>query len=177
MGNFHDVCFTDSLSVAECDEIALKKAGLLSDGFGYGYACPKGGRVNEEYESFVTNTQGMGNHGSIILRGLTPRARALIREGKVLFLTRKGIPWVVARVAPSLQYGMEIAVCELAADLLETVKRAGPFVGNSHYAFERWAGSWTGNLKMSFPRKWAAAEIAKTAVWRSGMIVRENSRG
>ena len=30
----------------------------------------------------VINRQGMGNHGSIVLVGLTPRTRALVRQGK-----------------------------------------------------------------------------------------------
>jgi hypothetical protein len=167
MGQFYDVEFT-GLSITECDKIAVNDAGVISSNFGYGYACPKGGTINDEYDSVVVNKQGMGNHGRIVLRGRTPRARSLIREGKVLNLTRQGIPWVVARVAPSCQYGMETDVAQLAADLLETVKVCGPFRGDSHYAFEQWAGSWTGNLEMSFPRKAAAAEIAKAAVWRSG---------
>jgi hypothetical protein len=167
MGNFHEVEFS-GLSIANCDEIALKNAGVLSDAFGYGYALPRGGPVNSEYDSVVINTQGMGNHGSIILRGRTPRTRQLIREGKVLHLTRHGIPWVVARVAPSCQYGMELDVVELADDLMEAVRLRGQFRGRSHRAFSEWAGSWTENLEMSFPRKDAAAEIAKIAVWRSG---------
>lgn len=168
MGQFHDVSYEGALSIEECDRIAINEAGVISANFGYGYACPKGGKINAEYDSVVVNKQGMGNHGCIILRGLNPRSRALIREGKVLTLTRREVPWIVARVAPSCQYGMEIPVCMLAADLLDVVRHIGPFHGDSHRSFERWAGSWTGNIDMSFPRKFAAAHIAETAVFRSG---------
>jgi hypothetical protein len=158
MGTFHEVNF-EGLSISECDIIALDRAGVIYC-TGYSYALPRGGDVNEEYSSIVVNKQGMGNHGRIVLRGKTPRARALIREGKILSLTRQGIPWRVARVACQKQYGMEPQVARFAADLVATTRFLGPFKGRSHAEFKQWAGSWVGEVDLSFPRKSSAADIA-----------------
>lgn len=157
--NFYDVT-AEGLSIEQCDHLALHNAGIVSGGFGYGYACPKKGPVNSDYESIVINKQGMGNHGSILLRGRTPRARGLIREGKILSITKQGIPWSVARHAVHMLYGMEIEVAQLATDLVETVRQIGEFSGDSHWQFSKWAGQWTEEIGMSFPRKYAASVIA-----------------
>lgn len=157
MGNFHDV-YANHLTVAECDKIAIYRGGIYY-ATGYGYGCPKGGPVNEEYRSIVVNTQGMGNHGKIVLKGLTPRARALLREGKIMQHTRQGVPWRTARVSIHYRYGMEVPVCMLADAMVETFRVRGeaPRV-DSHYALDDWLG-WQAD-PLTFPRKNAAIAIA-----------------
>lgn len=156
MSDFYDVT-ASGMSVAECDEIALNNAGrVTSRGFGYG--CPRGGDVNTEYESKVINTQGMGNHGTIILVGKTPRARELLRQGKIRALVAEGVREKVARVAIHEKYGMEVDVAKLADDLVEICQKSR-FRGDSHRKFQEWSG--IDDYGLSFPRVCAALRIAE----------------
>lgn len=113
MGDFYDVL--PELSVEECNRIALD-GGVISS-HGYGYACPKGGVLNSEYRCLVVNKQGMGNHGSIVLRGRTPLAREYIREGKIRSLGAAGVHRRVAERCAAMHRGMEIEVALLAQDI------------------------------------------------------------
>ena len=146
------------LSVKECDKIALERAGAIYS-TGYGYALPRGGEINEEYESKVIGTKGMGNYGTIILVGKTPRARRLLKEGKIRKLMSYGIRETVAKAAVSMPYGMEKDVVRLADDILELVRDV-PYKGNSHDDFDRWCGF---SASLSYPRKIAALAIAEAA--------------
>lgn len=101
------------MSVKECDEYALACKPLLSLGGGYIHTH---GRViiNDDYEAGAVGTGGVGNHGCMVLYGRTPRARQIIREGKILKLTRGGFPWVLARRAVRVRFGMEPEVIRCA---------------------------------------------------------------
>ena len=159
MGRINDVT-AKGLSIAECDEIALNSAGVV-DSMGYGWDRPLGGDVNEEYSSKVVNTQGMGNHGEIVLVGKSPRARALLRRGKAAALIAVGIRPFVAAACVSQRYGMEVEVAKMADDLVELVA-ISDFYGNSHKEFKIWCG--ITEYTLSFPRVCAAIAIAAKAV-------------
>ena len=158
MADFYDIS-ASGLSIEECDRIALEDAGCVRS-TAYSYARPRGGDVNEEYSSKVINTQGMGNHGTIILVGKTPRARKLLRQGKINWLVQHGISQKIAKVAVSMQYGMELGVAELAEDILPLIERGFSYKGNSHYKFDKWCGF---ESDLTYPRKMAALAIAKRA--------------
>lgn len=169
MAQFSDVVgFSSDTTTEELDRIAVENAGVLWAG-GYGYSCPKSTEVipqAPEWGTRVINRQGMGNHGRIVLVGLTPRTRALMRQGKTRHLVEAGIPEEVATVAVSMQYGMETEVVMLAAEAVEAVKARGPFRGDSHRRFDAWLGRESDHAALSFPRKSAAAEIAAAIVRR-----------
>ena len=144
------------LTVAECDEIA--KVGGRIASFGFSYNCPKGGIINQEYEGVVVNTQGMGNHGSLVLRGRTLRASCLLREGKIKLLTDNGVRRKTATIAVSMHRGMEKGVASLADQLVEICK-VSKFSGHSRAQFTEWSGGIETTL--SFPRIISAIEIAE----------------
>lgn len=165
---YYDVFgFSPNTTADELDRIAVEKAGVLWSGRG-GYGCPKAtAKIPQapEWGTKVIARQGMGNCGSIVLIGLTPRTQKLLRQGKTQRLTKDGVPQDVAEVAISMPYGMETDVALLATELVETVKTSGPFQGDSHRQFASWLGgnNQTG-AALSFPRKVAAAEIAAKVV-------------
>ena len=154
----------EGLSIKECDKIALEMAGAIYS-TGYGFSLPRGGEINEEYSSKVINSRGMGNHGTIILVGKTPRARRLLRKGKIKKIMSWGIREAVAKVAVSMPYGMEEDVVRLADDILELVREV-PYKGNSHKEFDKWCGF---SAPLSYPRKEAALAIAEAANIEGGV--------
>ena len=168
MAKSYDVIgFSSDTTAEKFDRIAVENAGVLWSG-GYGYGCPcSTEKIPQapEWGTRVINRQGMGNHGSIVLVGLTPRTRALVRQGKTHRLVEAGVPQEVATVAVSMQYGMETQVAMLAAEAVEAVNARGPFCGNSHRQFDAWLGRESDHANaLSFPRKSAAAEIAARVV-------------
>lgn len=155
MAEFNTVT-CNHLTITECDEIA--KVGGRIASFGFSYNCPKGGIINEEYEGVVVNTQGMGNHGSLVLRGRTLRAACLLREGKIKLLTDNGVRRKTAIVAVSMHRGMEKGVALLADQLVELCILSN-FNGHSRAQFTEWSGGIETNL--SFPRILSAISIAE----------------
>jgi len=157
MSKFYEV--TTRLTVEECDRIALENAGRVFS-TGFSYALPRGGDVNEEYSSRVINTRGMGNHGTIVLIGKTPRARRLLWEGRVRWLMRQGVSQRVAEAAASMRYGMEVEVAKLADAILPIVEAGFKYKGESNREFNDWCGF---DPHLSYPRKMAALAIAEKA--------------
>lgn len=168
MAQFRDVTGVGSSTAEELDRIAVENAGRLTS-MGYGFSCPKPTKQipgAPEWGTRVINTRGMGNHGTIVLVGLTPRTKALLRQGKIKSLVDQGVPERVARVAASMRYGMEVEVANLATECLEAVKQRGIFRGNSHREFNQWVGQAIADqYALSFWRKCAAAEIAEKVAW------------
>lgn len=156
--NFYEIN-AGNLTIEECDKIALEDGGVVKS-TGYSYAIPKGGDINEEYSSKVTNTRGMGNHGKIILVGKTPRSRRMIRLGKIKILEDQGISRRVASMCVVCYYGMEIGVAKLAQELCDKwsyLPKRDWFRG--HNDFDDWCNPSDCNL--TFPRKQAAFAIAE----------------
>ncbi len=146
---------TYNLSIEECDKIALLEGGKLGER-GYTYECnPKCGPINNEWGVSTIGTRGMGNYGTDVLRPLTPRARAIAREGRIRALVSAGVRRRTAEVAAIRKYGMEVA--GLADDLVE-IAALGVDIGPSRRSFERATGIDTG--PWSIPRVWAAWAIA-----------------
>jgi hypothetical protein len=171
MGHFYEtIGFSEDMTPETFDRIAVERAGVLWSG-GYGFACPRSVEViaqAPEWGTRVIGAQGMGNHGRIVLVGLTPRTRALLRQGKTRRLVEAGVPVEVARVAISMSYGMEPSVARLAAEAVEAVKARGAFSGDSHWRFQAWLGRESDLAReLSFPRKAAAAAIAAEVVRRT----------
>lgn len=171
MSDFYNFTgFSPDTPTEEFDRIAVERAGILG-GTGYGFACPQAtSQIPQapEWGTQVINRQGMGNHGVIVLVGLTPRTKMLVREGKIRRLTTElGVPPRIAEVAVSMRYGMEISVAMLAAEAVEAIKVRGPFRGQSHKEFNEWLGRPSEHTaSLSFPRKIAAAAIAEELIWK-----------
>lgn len=163
MSTFNNTDGLHTTDPQELDRIALECAGLVAT-YGFGFSCPVATPQipGTEYGTKVVNKQGMGNHGSIILVGLTPRTRALIREGKALSLYKQGVSWEVARVSAVSLYGMEPAVALLAEECLTSVEVHGPYEGSGHRDFDNWLGFDV--VGLSYPRKASAAAIAADVI-------------
>jgi hypothetical protein len=162
MAEFYEVKASDRhKELADLDHVAVEKGGVTDAWLRTQYGCP----VAEsdvggfgEYSSIRIATGGTGNGGTLVLRGLTPRARNLIRQGKIKTLTLEGIRPAVAAACACSGYGMESAVAQAADDLLELylqVKPEGPMFSHAH--FDKWAGELTPAL--TFPRKMAVLNI------------------
>lgn len=156
------------LSIAACDAIALEKGGIVKS-FGGTFAMPEGGDINKDYSSRVTNKQGMGNHGYIILVGKTPRARSLLFKGKVKILTERGVSPRVAKKAVVSGRGMEVGVAELAEHLLPLVAHFD-YRGGGYHDFVEWAEGVLppemveNGIGLSYPRILSALAIAYKVV-------------
>lgn len=171
-------------SVAFCDDLAREgRHGLGS--YGFGYACPKrAGTLNAEYGFRTICTKGMGNHGTQVLTGRTPRARQLLRQGRAAVLVAAGCDRRVANAAAHMPRGMEEGVWRLACWLLSVVEET-PVAdhggdGNSHWSFDAWSteggrrkapplakdsaeGKTATVLSLTHPRKLSALAIAQAA--------------
>jgi len=157
MSKFRSVEF-GGLTPTELDEIAASGKPLAS--IGYGYSCRGAEETSSpDYRVRWVGTEGMGNYGTAVLVGLTPRGKALCRSGRLASLLVAGCPAEVADVAASMPYGMEMDVWSLAASLLD-LARHGLDISTD------WSGRWkfqraTGlEPSCSFPRVCAARAIA-----------------
>ncbi len=160
--------FRDNYGFGSCDleQVALRGGVLAS--MGYGFDCPRAiDRIpgNPEWGTRIINKKGMGNHGSIVLKGNTPKTRAMIRQGKINTLIARGVCREVANAAVHVSHGMEPGIAELAEKLLETAWR-GDYKGSSHREFSRWAYLLSEDMYSGFSheRKSAAAAIASKAL-------------
>lgn len=106
-------------------------------------------------------TRGTGNGGRWVLVGLTPRGRAICREGRVARLIREGVPADVAQAAAGMPYGAEPEVARLAADLVRVAHVATRPTGRRDW--ERIVGAPVPDGQ-SMPRAWAAWDIAAAVV-------------
>ena len=160
------------LTMEAADALAASNRALDSMLFG---AKMNGGRVvgpaATEYTTCAVNTRGTGNCGRVYLRGLTPRARAIVRAGKVARLVQAGCPEKMAQVAASMPYGMENQVWGAALDLIGiarhvpgTLKRARRARG--HAALDRVLSGYDAPTLagLSWPRKQAAITLAAWAM-------------
>jgi hypothetical protein len=161
MSQFWTPKYSGRWTPEELDAVALQ--GDPIDGMGGGYKCrPEFGAIESEHYAVRTiNTQGMGNHGSVILVGKTPHGRRMVRRGKIARLTREGCPASIAEVAVSMRYGMEDKVWKLAADLVPMARRGVTLRCTSHRHFEAVTG--ISDHGCSFPRVQAAVAIAERA--------------
>jgi len=173
MPQFTDVDGIWGLDSAELERVALEQAGVLDVVWGGGFSCPVDTPIIPgcpEWGTRVIGTGGMGNCGTIVLRGLTPRTRALLRQGKITSLVHYGVPREVAIVAVSMQWGMEIEVALQAAAAVPAVIKRGVFQGSSHVGFATWIGE--GEVEdLTFPRKEAAAAISAEVAKRRGVKI------
>ena len=146
------------LTPTELDEIAASGKPLAS--IGYGYDCRGSEETSSpDYGVRWVGTKGMGNYGTAVLVGLTPRGKALCRSGRVARLLVDGCPAELAGVAASMPYGMEMDVWSLAASLLG-LARHGLDIStdwSGHRNFRRATGL---ESSCSFPRVCAARAIA-----------------
>ena len=95
MTKFYETDGVSNMTSQELDEIALEKCGVV-DSIGYGYATR--GKVGEQngWSAQWIATGGMGNCGTLVLVPLTPRTRAISREGKIRAFMRAGLSRVQA---------------------------------------------------------------------------------
>lgn len=159
MSNFWKPDYNGRYTSEELDTLALK--GEPIDGMGYGYKCrPDGDALESEHYCVRTiNTQGMGNHGSVVLIGKTPHGRKMVRRGKIARLMAEGCSERVARAAVCTKYGMEGPVWALAEEILPMVERGMVLRSTGHRDFQETTG--ISDYKCSFPRVCAAVEIAE----------------
>lgn len=159
MSQFWKPTYTWRYAPEELDALALK--GEPIDVMGYGYKClPEGDALeSEHYGVHTINTQGMGNHGSVILVGKTPHGRRMVRRGKIARLTREGCPSDIAEAAVSMRYGMEERVWKLAERLLPIACAGVSLRCTGHRHFEYVTDICDHGC--SFPRVGAAVAIAE----------------
>lgn len=151
------------LTDAECVQIATRGGVIPHPGSQFALPCaverfPRA----PDWGSRRVATRGTGNGGDLVLVGLTPRTRRILRSAKVSLLVARGIDETIAMHAVSVQYGMESGVAELATLSTAAVAALGKFRGDSHRDFDEWIGE-SYIFALSFWRKCAAAEIA----WRA----------
>ena len=159
MTNYWKPDYNGRFTPAELDAIALK--GEPIDGMGYSYQCrpEEGALESEHYSVRCINTQGMGNHGSVVLVGKTPHGRQMVRRGKISRLVAEGCNERIARAAVSVQYGMEAPVWTLAGEILPIVEHGVMLRRSGHRDFQEATG--ITDYKCSFPRLCAAIELAE----------------
>jgi len=158
MKQFYNFNGVDGLSIEDIEAIASKGGRVTSTG--YSFSCPVAVAIipqAPEWGTRVINTQGMGNCGTIVLVGRTPRARAILEGGKVAWLRGHGVSGPVAMAAVKAQYGMEPDVALFACALVSV---RGEYRGNSHREFDAWSGMPSG---LSYRRKEAALAISNAA--------------
>jgi len=114
MGTFYDV----DGGFGEMDQVELDRTALSGralDSIGYGYACTGYPAPRHGYEIVWTNRQGMGNHGTAYLRGLTPRTKRLVWLGKRARVMRQhGCTEAMAAAILRAKSGTERPVVDLA---------------------------------------------------------------
>jgi hypothetical protein len=97
MGSFYPVTLgVDSMSAAELDRIAVERAGVVG-GIALGYATRGHAEPREGYAFGWIATRGCGNEGLLVLRGLTPEKRELLRQGRTRRLMALGATYVQAQ--------------------------------------------------------------------------------
>jgi hypothetical protein len=149
-----------NLTLAEADAIAASGQDLGSRAFGY--ECnPKeiSGSAAAEYGVVTIAAMGCGNRGTSYLVGKTPRAKALVKQGKVRRLVEQGVAPKIAAVAVKCQYGMEVA--GIAMWLINLPD--GTLARLAGLPRSKWEALGIDTTGVSMPRLWAAAEIAMVA--------------
>lgn len=176
MGTFTDVVPGEGKTLAELDAIALRGEPFAS--FGFGYDCPRGGKLADDYEVVIIARRGMGNCGLAVLRGLTPRGRSFVRAGKVRRLVSRGVRREVAEVAVGRPHGMEEGVAELAGELLDAVAWRLTSIKRLEAVHARWSLDRLMRdadipddvaAGLSMPRCWAAIGIAVEVATAMGL--------
>lgn len=169
MSDFYDTDggFSDATQ-EELDDIALHNGGIMGS-TGFGYAKPKSTTIpNHGYITRVINTQGMGNHGSIVLIGVTPRTRELLRQGEIALNMRTfNIDYVVSEAltvaAVMTKYGHEYGVLKLALEHWDAPWEYSPMLGeypNYTTSIREWFNNFAPSEGLSALRLESAAEIA-----------------
>lgn len=165
---FHDVDFGASCSEqAELDAIALR--GGCMGSIGYGYATR--GSAPEDRHGYGfrwINSQGMGNHGSLVLIPRSKRAAEFIRNGKVSqFMRDFGLDYqdadslysVTRGVRRGLEHGV-LAYCVATRDCVAAWQHAPD---SSWRERTRWEQEWRmPHSDLSCPR-WDAVCAIMTA--------------
>ena len=90
MTSFYSTTNSRVFTTQELDIAALDKAGIIASLSG-GYNIQGTPAENPEYDFVWVGTGGTGNSGNLVLKGKTPRARRLLRAGKIEDLIRKGV--------------------------------------------------------------------------------------
>lgn len=158
----------------ECEAIALENAGKLAQ-IGWGRETIRDWKeeieLPEGWDVLTFGTGGMGNHATFVLKGTTPRNRALLREGTVRKWVREGLTRPQAEVLFTVQapYKHELVpvIIEVLSDQGATaalVAHPGTFgVGSGR---TQWKSAW-GDVtpisvtQLSAPREAALALIIK----------------
>ena len=170
MGTYYDTDLgVSTLSKSELDQIALNGGHVGS--VGYGYACT--GTLPAErfgYGFRWVNTQGMGNHGALVLVPRSAHAAEYLRQGKVgQFMADLGLGYQQADALYSatrgVKYGLEPEVLTYAVQTREYNVAWAHFPGEGH-GVRRWLAEWSmPETALTVPR--LAAVAAVLAAWPS----------
>ncbi|MEJ5209365.1 hypothetical protein [Denitratimonas sp. CY0512] len=169
MGNFYDAPHgLGSMSAQELDHIALERGGVVRS-IGYGYALT--GEVGELPGGWTArwiNTQGMGNHGTLVLSPLTARARGVAREGAIRSFERAGLTRLQAQRLYRVKARYKHELVGVLADVLVNPGQVLAMLAHPGcYGFgsgrSEWSRAWGAafgpeGLGLSAPRE---AELAK----------------
>lgn len=156
----------------ELDRCAVVDGGMwaAADG-GYGSIdWARTAPARHGYGLVAIATGGTGNHGRLILRGLTPEKRSLILEGAATRLQaehefERGDALDVARAQRGVRYGHEArVVATLLATRHEGAWRTYPGLGGG---VSKWARGVDGLGGLSCPRIEAVYELRKRLGWHA----------
>lgn len=166
MSNFYEVDLGASEATQkDLDEIALFHGGRLGT-IGYGYRI-RGPLPKERhgYGFLWINTQGMGNHGTVVLTPRSDRAREMLRAGRVLELEKEyNIPHKLALRLEAAQRGVPYSrESRVIKCVLANINSPGwdcyPGSGNGVW---RWVNAWCIDpCGCTAPRLDSVAEIIK----------------
>lgn len=154
------------ITLAEADRYAVtgEPVAMRYGGFDVNPTEIVGG-AEAEYGLRTIRTFGTGNNGITYLKGKTPRARKLVRKGKIRTLLDAGHTLEVAAIAVETIHGMEPAVLRVAEDLITLFKMVpsralAALAARSHAGVNEATDGFTCVPRMSWSRKYSAALIA-----------------
>lgn len=159
---------------AELDRIAVGGGRIGHISYGYatrGDVAPR----PDGWAAVWVATGGMGNCGSLVLRGTTPRTRALLKQGQVKALQAAGLSAAAADAVCAARAPYKHQLAPVLAQVLQdrAAVRAllahpgsfGPGSGRADWQ-RQWAGCLPDAVKaLTAPREAALAQLVQAVVW------------
>ena len=157
------------MSPEELDWYAVKRAGVLGTMSSGSQWDLRQNEIPERhgYRFVWICTGGVGNAGTLVMTGTTPRTRELLRQGKVRYLRRTyGLSFAEAEALVSAQRGLRFAhedrVLRFVLDNLDAYAAAWRAFPTSMQEVKAWRRRWdVPSSGLSVPRLFTAGTIAR----------------
>lgn len=169
---FHDTTLgAEAMTSDQLDSIALERAGVVGS-IAYGSSCcGEVGQLAGGWSARWINTQGMGNHGTLVLVATNRRTRALSKEGKIREFMAAGLARLEAELLYRANAPYKFELVGLLASVLGNKGQVQAMLNHpcSYGASSgrgEWQRAWGGvfgpeGLGISAPREAALAEMVK----------------